>query len=216
MTKKMKNSLTVAFAISCSMLLNACTTGGGIMNSSGVAPVNVDSSVKGPVNGVGIEGHDIISMTDQMVRDMLANPELTKREKAPGVIIDAEDFKNDSSQPINKNMITDRLRINLNRAAAGRLKFVGRSYSKTVEAERDLKRSGVTDKGTTGLTKALKGADYKLGGRITSLDGRSTKTGLQQRYTQIAFEMFDLENSEIVWSGMYEFSRASADDVVYR
>ena len=198
------------------LLFNACVTGGGVINAAGVTPVNVDPAVQGPVNGLGIEGHDVISMTDQMVRDMLSNTVLARREKVPGVIIDAEYFNNDSSQPINKNSITDRLRINLNRAAAGRMKFIGRSYSKMVEQERDLKRHGVTDVGTTGLTKAQKGADFRLGGRISSIDSRSAKTGLQQRYTQITFEMIDLENSEIVWSGIYEFARAAADDVVYR
>lgn len=198
------------------LLLPGCVTGGGVKNSSGVAPTDIDPSAKGPVTGVGIEGRDIISMTDQMVRDMLANPELSQREKAPGVIVDAEFFVNDSSQPINKNSITDRLRVNLNRAATGRMKFIGRSYSKMVEQERELKRQGVTDVGSTGLTKAQKGADFRLGGRITSLDSRNAKSGLQQRYTQITFEMIDLENSEIVWSGIYEFARASADDVVYR
>lgn len=198
------------------LLINACVTGGGVKNAAGVTPVNVDPSVQGPVNGLGIEGHDVISMTDQMVRDMLSNPVLARREKVPGVIIDAEYFNNDSSQPINKNSITDRLRINLNRAAIGRMKFIGRSYSKMVDLERDLKRHGVTDIGTTGITKAQKGADFRLGGRISSIDSRSAKTGLQQRYTQITFEMIDLESSEIVWSGIYEFARAAADDVVYR
>ena len=77
----------------------------------------------------------------------------------------------------------------------------------------DLKRSGTTDVGTTGLTKAQLGADYRLSGKINSLDSRNTKSGLVQRYTQISFEMTDLESGEIVWSGIYEFSRAAADDV---
>ena len=215
-TSGLKNNSSLFCVLSLSILLNACATDGGIRNSSGVASVNIDPTVQGPVNGLGIEGHDVISMTDQMVRDMLSYPVLARREKAPGVIIDAEYFINDSSQPINKNSITDRLRVNLNRAAAGRMKFIGRSYSKMVEQERDLKRQGVTDVGTTGLTKAKKGADFRLGGRISSIDSRSSISGLQQRYTQITFEMIDLENSEIVWSGIYEFARAAADDVVYR
>lgn len=211
-----KKTLPRALILLFPLLFNACASDGGIKNSAGVAPVNVDPTVQGPVNGLGIEGHDIISMTDQMVRDMLSTPVLARRQIVPGVIIDAEYFNNDSSQPINKNSITDRLRINLNRAALGRMKFIGRSYSKMVEQERDLKRHGVTDIGTTGLTKAQKSADFRLGGRISSIDSRNSKTGLQQRYTQITFEMVDLENSEIVWSGIYEFSRAGADDVIYR
>ncbi len=94
--------------------------------------------------------------------------------------------------------------------------FVGRQFAGMVAAERDLKRSGTVDVATTGLTQAQAGADYRLGGRITSLDSRDAKTGMQQRYTQITFEMVDQERGTIVWSGIYEFQRAAADDVVYR
>jgi PBP1b-binding outer membrane lipoprotein LpoB len=186
-------------------------------NAAGVAPVQVPLGKAGPVQGVGIEGQDIVSMSDQMMRDMLASERLAAgQKKAPRVIVDAQFFANDSSQPINRNLITDRLRVALNRAGSGRMTFVGRQYAQAVETERALKRTGVTDVGTVGMTRATLGADYRLGGRIASLDQKSSRTGLTQRYTQITFEMFDLESGEIVWSGIYEFARAAADDVLYR
>lgn len=187
-------------------------------NASGVRTAELNPAVAGPVQGIGIEGQDVVSMADQMMRDMLGSPRLTQpaQGKVPRVIVDAQYFANDSSQPINRNIITDRLRVSLNRAAGGRMQFIGRQYVGAVEAERALKRSGTTDVGTTGLMKATLGADYRLGGRIASLDQKSTRTGLVQRLTQITFEMFDLESGEIVWSGMYDMSRAAADDVVYR
>jgi hypothetical protein len=193
------------------IFLSACVTTGGA-----VAPIDIDPSVRGPVAGVGIEGQDIISMTDRMMRDMLGSPELTRRPVTPRVIIDAEYFQNDSSQIINKNAITDRLRVNLNRASQGRMSFVGRQYAGMVAKERDLKRQGVTDAGTTGLTRAQSGADFRMGGRIATLDSRNPKTGLQQRYTQITFSMVDLESGMLIWEGIYEFSRATADDIIYR
>jgi PBP1b-binding outer membrane lipoprotein LpoB len=85
-----------------------------------------------------------------------------------------------------------------------------------VSDERDLKRSGVTDIGTIGLTKAQAGADYRLRGRISSLDAYDRKSGISQRYNQITFELIDLESSSIVWTNMYEFSKAGSDDAVYR
>lgn len=187
-------------------------------HASGSATVNVNPTIAGPVQGVGIEGQDVIGMSDQMMRDMLTTPRLVQAQqgKAPRVIVDAQYFANDSSQPINRNIITDRLRVSLNRAAHGRMTFVGRQYAQAVESERALKRSGMTDVGTTGMTRATLGGDYRLGGRIASLDQKSRQSGLIQRYTQITFEMFDLESGEIVWSGIYEFARAAADDVVYR
>lgn len=187
-------------------------------NAAGVAAVSHAPGLPGPVQGIGIESQDIIGMADQMMRDMLGHPRLVPAtaRTAPRVIVDAQHFANDSTQPINRNLITDRLRVALNRSAQGRLSFVGRQYAQAVEAERALKRAGAADVGTNGLARAPMGADFRLGGRIASLDQRSTRTGLVQRYTQITFEMFDLETGEIVWSGIYEMARSGADDVLYR
>jgi hypothetical protein len=198
-----------------STALAGCVTA-GIKNPAGVATIQVDPSIAGPVAGVGIEGHDIVSMTDQMMRDMLGNAVLAGRPKPPRVVIDSQYFRNEGSQAINRDLITDRLRVNLNRASQGRLTFVTRANLTMVAGERDLKREGATDVGTTGMLKAMMGADYRLTGAISTLDSRNPKTGMIQRYNQIGFEMVDLESGEIVWSGLYEFARAAADDVVYR
>lgn len=185
-------------------------------NAAGIAPQTLDPSQRGPVGGVGIEGSDIISMTDQMMRDMLTNQQLAGRSTAPRIIVDAEYFINESAQPINKNAITDRLRVGLNRSSNGRMVFVGRQFAAAVQQERELKRQGVVDVGTTGLTKAQAAADFRLVGRISSADARNARTGIQQRYSQVTFEMMDLESGVLVWSGLYEFARTAADDVVYR
>ena len=185
-------------------------------NTRATPTIEQNPAQRGAVSGVGIESQDIISMTDRMVRDMLANPMLANQNPPPQVIVDSEYFINESSQRLNKNQITDRLRNELNRASRGRLVFVGRHYSDMVAHERELKREGVVDVGTTGLTQAQAGGDYRLGGRITSLDSRNTQTGLVQRFNQINFEMVDLERGVIVWTGIYDFSRAAGDDVIYR
>lgn len=199
------------------VLLAACAGGStGVQNAAGTPTVELDPATRGPVAGVGIEGQDVVGMTDAMVRDMLTVPELAAAGTSPQVIIDSEYFHNESSQALNKNMITDRLRIALNRAAKGRMTFVGRHYAGMVQQERDLKRQGVVDVATTGLTQAQAGGDYRLGGRITSLDSRSSATGMIQRANSIVFEMVDLERGTLVWTNIYEFARAGQDDVVYR
>lgn len=204
----------VATALS-GALLAGCASG-GYPNAAGVSAVDLPVERRGLVSGVGIEGHDIVSMTDRMMRDILGSSFMAAATTPPRVIVDGQYFVNEGSQPLNKNAITDRLRVELNRASQGRMVFVGRQYSTMVAEERALKREGVTDVGTTGLTHAQAGGDFRLGGRISSLDSRSAKTGLVQRYNQIVFEMVDLESGVIVWSGIYELQRAGADDVVYR
>jgi penicillin-binding protein activator len=185
-------------------------------NAAGVAPRDVDPSHAGAVSGVGIESQDIVAMTDKMTRDMLANATLAGRPKPPRIVIDSEYFKNQGSEPINRDLITNRLRIELNRAANGRLTFVTRTALTAVESAREEKREGLSDQGTTGLTRAIMGVDYRLTGAISTLDSRNPKTGMMQRYNQISFEMLDVETGEVVWGGLYEFVRQAADDIVYR
>ncbi|MBD8527211.1 penicillin-binding protein activator LpoB [Pseudomarimonas arenosa] len=201
---------------SAALLLSACASA-PVANPSGMRTVDVPVDSKGPVQGVGIEGADIVAMTNQMARDLMANPTVAGRSTAPRVIIDSQYFTNDGMQRINKNAITDRLRVELNRASAGRMVFVGRQgVTAMVEEERALKREGVTDSGTVGMARAQFGGDYRLAGRISSLDSRDPRTGVIQRYTQITFQLVDLETAELVWENIYEFQRASADDVIYR
>jgi PBP1b-binding outer membrane lipoprotein LpoB len=198
------------------LALSGCQTTSPVINAPGTPTQQLDPGTRGPVSGVGIEGQDIVGMTDKMVRDMLSNPTLAGRSPPPQVIVDSQYFTNESSQRLNKNAITDRLRVGLNRAAQGRMIFVSRQSALMVEQERQLKRDGKVDVGTTGLTHAAAGGDFRLRGNITSLDSRDARTGMIQRYNQIVFEMVDLERGTIVWSGEYEFERAGADDVIYR
>lgn len=198
------------------LALTGCATP-NLDNSPGRRVVYQDvATTSSRVAGVGVESQDVVSMTDRMVRDILSNPQIAGRATAPRIIIDSEYFANDSSSRINKNMITDRLRNELNRAAQGRLVFVARHYGDMVAREREAKRSGETDRGTIRSTKARAGADFRLGGRITSQDANSATTGTLSRYHQISFELIDLEYETIAWSGMFEFRKEAQDDVLYR
>jgi len=138
-------------------------------DTAGKATMYEDISSPGQVAGIGVESQDITSMTDKMMRDMLSSPALAGRNVAPRVIVDDSNFSNESSSIINKSMITERLMINLNRAAAGRMVFLERQAAAMIEKERTLKRSGVVSYGTMGNTAAPAGADFQLTGRIMSL-----------------------------------------------
>ena len=199
------------------LALSVALTGCQSVNYS--APETTYDSVNQPserVNGAGVESQDIAAMTDQMARDMMSNPTLVGQQVAPRVVVDSKYFSNESSTRLNKNMITDRLRVNLNRAASGRLLFVNRENLDMINAERELKRDGSVDAGTKKMVTKTAGADYRLVGRISSLDSIDVNTSTQSRYHQIMFEMVDLELGIIVWSGLYEFKKSTQDDVIYR
>jgi hypothetical protein len=187
-----------------------------VIDTPGRQTTYVDINTPDETGGVGIESQDISSMTDKMMRDMLANQMLAGRGVPPRVIIDDTYFRNESSSRINKRLITERLMINLNRAAAGRMVFVERQSASMVEEERTLKRQGVVSEGKTGSTRMTAGADYRLTGSISDLTSVNNRTGLTAKYTQIGFKMVDLEEGTVVWSGLYEFKKAAQDDVVYR
>lgn len=212
-SKEMKAiAITACFAA----LLSGCVST-RVDNSAGRPTVYEDPRTSSAaMQGVGIESQDIVSMTDKMMRDMMQNTSLAGRSPPPRIIIDSEYFANESSSRLNKNLITDRLRIELNRASNGRMVFVGRQYAGMVEAERQLKRDGVTDAGTIRSTRGTAGVDFRLGGRIASLDAVDPSTGMTSRYQQITFEMVDMEYGTIVWAGIYEFKKSAQDDIIYR
>ena len=175
-----------------------------------------DPGSPGRINGTGIEAQDIVSATDQMMREMLANPAVFGRSAIPRIVIDAKYFRNESSQIINKNLLTDRLRTELMRAASGRMTFLAREAADMTEEERALEKEGVITGGTQGQTKPALGYDFRLGGRIASLDAVDTQTGRKSRNFQITFELVERGSGVIVWSGAYEFRKTAQDDILYR
>lgn len=186
-----------------------------VENAPGTPTTYQDVGTPGLVRGTGLESQDIASMVDKMVRHMLSNPVLANADTSPRVIVDAAYFENQSSQRLNKNVLIDRMATQLQIAANGRILFVDRENADMIVKERTLKRQGVTDVGTTGLVRAVAGADYRLSGRITSLDAR-TSSGAMERFMQIVFRMTDLENGIVVWTNRYSVKKAGQDDVIYR
>lgn len=183
----------------------------------GTAAIEMDPTGRGVVQGTGFESRDIASMADRLVRDLMQRPDFVQAPKPPRVIVDSSRLVNKSSQRLDTDMISDQLRAQLMRTAAGRIRFVSRENIQDVSDERELKRSGTVDVATTGMTRAMAGSDYKLVGRITSLDSRNNNTGMMQRSMQVVFELIDLETSESVYiSEPYVTMRAQGDDVVYR
>lgn len=197
-------------------IVGALALHAGVAQAQARGTVYRDTQSPGQVRGIGTESQDILSMSDQMMRDMLTIPALMNAATPPRVIIDATYFRNESSEIIDKALITDRIRVSLNRAASGRVMFIGREYADMVQMERELKDEGTVDTATTGRTRAMAGADYRMVGRIGTRDAIDTSTGVTSRYSQYTFELVDLEYGAIIWSNIYEFLKENQDHVVYR
>lgn len=207
---------TLALATLLALGLAAPASAKEKLKPQGSATVYRDTASPDGVKGIGTESQDIVSMADAMYRDLLLVPELMNRPTPPRIIVDPKYFRNESSEIIDKALITDRIRVNLLRAAQGRMRFIGREYANAVAEERELKDAGTVDVGTTGRTRAQAGADYRLVGRIGTRDAIDTRTGQTSRFSQYTFELLDMEYGEIIWSNLYEFKKENRDDVVYR
>ena len=210
-----KRSAALAIGGLALLLLQGCGTD-DTYNYAGTTTQYKSINESGPVGGIGMQANDITAMTDKMVRDLLSTPALVNRPTPPRIIVDSQYFTNEGSSPVNKNLLTDRLRSNLLRASQGRLVFVARSSIDVVEKERALKRQGTVDSGTIRSTQATAGADFRLVGRIATRDAVDQSTGMKQRYTQVTFELIDLEYGTLIWSNQYEYQKAAQDDIVYR
>lgn len=210
-------NLKCVLALGCAVAMPLLSTTEAQAQRRGSQAEDLDPQGRGAISGVGIESRDIDAMTDKVVRELVSRPDLVSTAVPPRIVIDSEKFYNNSSQRIDRDMITDALRASFNRAAAGRIRFVSRESMDIVLRERAMKREGAVDVGTRGLTRAPSGVDYQLIGKMTSLDTRDARSGLQQRRTQIVFELVDLETADLIWtSEPYVILRAGGVGVVYR
>ena len=209
----MRTLISLSILIS---LVAGCTSTTRVPNEPGRGTVYDDPSTSGRVTGVGIESQDIVSVIDEMVRDILATPTVAGYSTPPRIVVDAYYFRNESSSTVNKNLFTDLLRTELNRAAAGRLLFLAREHAGMTEKERILEEEKIVTGGTQGPTKPAYGYDYRLGGRIASLDAIDPRTGLTTRYHQITFELIERGSGVIIWSKTCQFKKSARDNVIYR
>jgi penicillin-binding protein activator len=197
--------------------LAACGTTTVYENAAPSHTVYRDIQSPSAAGGIGINSADIVSMTDDMMRDLMTSGILTGRAAAPRVMISSRDIKNESSARLNKNVITENLMNNLIRVSRGRVLFFNRDFHEQIEKERRLKRDGAVDSGTIRMAQATSGADYLLTGRITSMDEVNTQTGVHDKSYFFTFQLYDAEMGVPVYAlGPYSIAKFGADNVVYR
>lgn len=180
----------------------------GAAACGGKSSTRVDPSQDDNLGGTMIDSSDVIASTDKAVDDLsrvLLASTRTEITVAPSTI------KNESGQPINTAILTDRMIDKLVAATAPRVRYLAREQLDAVVKEREAKREGVFSKTEE---KQLLGADFLLTGRITSLSKRSE--GDRADYFQLSFRLVDAESSAIIWSKGYEFKKVGDAGVIYK
>ena len=168
----------------------------------------LDPSKDDNLGGTLIDSADVMATTDmaaaELSKVLLASPR-------NDVVVAFSPIKNESVQPINTALLSDRIRDRVFHAAAPRVKFVAREQLDEVMKEREGKRTGVF---SGQERKQLLGANYLLTGRIKSLSKRSE--GDRADYFQLSFQLVDAEDSSMVWSNSWEFKKQGDAGVIYQ
>jgi len=195
-----------------SALLAGCSTTAGVQNPAGVAVTEMRPDERGFVAGTGIESQDMVSITDRMARSILGIPQIARAQVPPSIVLDP--VVNNTRFPINKDIFLTRIRTQLNSKAMGQVSFLDREMMKTLERERELKRSGQVTASSDPRASEFGGADYFLTGK---LDGMTTRTSAgTSDYVLYSFRLTDARTSRIVWEDSAEIKKQGLEDAAYR
>jgi PBP1b-binding outer membrane lipoprotein LpoB len=204
--------LILCSAVASAAFLSGCATSRGVQNPSGVPVTEMKPDERGFVAGTGVESQDLVAVTDKMSRSILAIPQITTAQATPRIVIDP--VKNETRFPINKDLFTDRIRIQLNSKATGRVLFLARDRMQALERERALKQSGQVTASADPNVVEFRGADFFLTGK---LQGLTTKTSQgTSDYVLYSFQLIDARTSDIVWEDSAEVKKQGLEDAAYR
>jgi PBP1b-binding outer membrane lipoprotein LpoB len=192
-------------------LLGGCASS-GVEHPAGVPVQEMKADEKGFVAGTGVESQDLVVVTDQMARSILAIPQIARAQATPRIVIDP--VKNETRFPINKDLFTDRIRIQLNSKAMGQVMFLARDRMQALEHERALKQSGQVTASADPNVVEFQGADFLLTGKLQGLTTR-TSQGTSD-YVLYSFQLIDARTSAIVWEDAREVKKQGLEDAAYR
>jgi PBP1b-binding outer membrane lipoprotein LpoB len=192
-------------------IVSGCASS-GVKNPSGVPVTQMRPDEQGFVAGTGVESQDLVAVTDKMARSIVGIPQIANAQGTPRVVLDP--VKNETRFPINSSIFLTRIRVQLNSKAQGKVLFLARDRTATLEHERALKQSGqVTSSSDPNVTE-FKGADFFLTGSLQSI---TTKTSAgTSDYILYAFQLIDARTSDIIWEDSAEIKKQGLEDAAYR
>lgn len=200
-----------AAALGSAFLFSGCASE-GVKNPSGVPVTEMKADERGFVAGTGVESQDLVAVTDKMARSILGIAEIANAQATPRIVLDP--VVNETRFPINKDIFLTRIRTQLNEKAAGKVRFLDREMMRTLERERELKRTGQVTASANPNVVEFRGADYFLTGKLQGLTTR-TSAGTSD-YVLYSFRLTDARTSEIVWESSAEIKKQGLEDAAYR
>jgi penicillin-binding protein activator len=199
-------------ALAVAGLVSGCASSSGVKNPSGIPVTQMRPDEQGFVAGTGIESQDLVVVADKMARSILGIPQIANAQGVPCIVLDP--VVNNTRFPINKDIFLDRIQVQLNSKAAGKVSFLARDRMVALQREQQLKQSGQVTSSYDPNVVAFKGADYFLTGKLDGMTTR-TKAGTSD-YVLYSFQLIDARTSAIVWEDSSEMKKQGLEDAVYR
>ncbi len=183
-----------------------------VSQPAGIPAQQISVRDAGFVASTGIESQDLVAVTDDMARSLLAIPQITNTVGTPCIVLDP--IENKTRFPIDKDIFLTRIQDELIRTAGGRISFLARDRMNALQREQTLKQTGQVTASSNPNAVEFKGADYFLTG---SLSGISTRTSSgTSDYILYSFQLVDARTSAIVWGDSREIKKQGQEDAAYR
>lgn len=161
------------------------------------------------LGGTGIDSEDVRIVGRKMAISILEVPEIMNAQGMPRIAL--LPVKNSTRFVINKDILTQKIRIELNKNATGKVRFLARDRMEDILAERKAKREGLV---TSNQEGELLGVDFYLTGELAGIAKGSE--GNRSDYVLMSFQLIDSETSDIIWEDSYEFKKVGSAGVVYQ
>ena len=210
MNRTVLRSLAITAATAAAALIAGCAS--GVQNPSGVPVTGLNADEQGFVAGTGVESQDLVAVTDKMARSILATPEILKAQGLPRVVL--LPVENQTRFAFNKDIFLDRIRVQLNSKAQGKVRFLARDRMEALEKEREMKRAGQLTSSSDPVVQEFKGADFFLTGKLSGMTTKA-RAGTSD-YILYTFQLIDPRTSDIIWEDSAEIKKQGTEDAAYR
>lgn len=210
MNRTVVRSLAIVAATAAAALIAGCAS--GVQNPSGVPVTRLNADEQGFVAGTGVESQDLVAVTDKMARSILATPEILKAQGLPRVVL--LPVENQTRFAFNKDIFLDRIRVQLNSKAQGKVRFLARERMEALEKEREMKRAGQLTSSSDPVVQEFKGADFFLTGKLSGMTTKA-RAGTSD-YILYTFQLIDPRTSDIIWEDSSEIKKQGTEDAAYR